>query len=151
MDRIEYNFCVVDSFQARSKSTRTTGQSDPQIGSAPGASESWAWRKSFGPTVRKVMSLRHVSLREMGWSRNPTSPVQHRDQRVRRPTEHSANTPSLLHRKRVLSADAHSEWLGVCLAPQVYVSSRNARRRHGRQRKREQHAARRPQVRREID
>src|SRR5260370_6551939 len=28
----------------------------------------------FGPTVRKVMSLRHVSLRETGWSRNPTSP-----------------------------------------------------------------------------
>src|SRR5260370_7141975 len=130
MDRIEYNFCVVDSFPDTSKSTRPPGQSDPQIGSAPGASESWAWRKSFGPTVRKVMSLRHVSLREMGWSRNPTSPVQHRDQRVRRPTEHSANTPSLLHRKRVLSADAHSEWLGVCLAPQVYGTTPNPTTHH---------------------
>src|SRR3981189_1789158 len=61
------------------------------------------------------MSLRHVSLREMGWSRNPTSfgfARRNRNHRVRRRTENSANTPCLLHRKRVLSADACSEWLG---------------------------------------
>src|SRR5258706_11689925 len=68
------------------------------------------------------MSLRHVSLREMGWSRNPTSSGFARriwNHRVRRRTEHSANTPSLLHRKCFLTADPHSELPGVCATQQV--------------------------------
>src|SRR5712664_1513657 len=92
---IDYNFGVVDSFQVSFKSTRPPGQGDPEFGSAPGAAWSSAWRN---------MSLRHVSLREMGWSRNPTSSGfarRNRNHRVRRRTENSANTPCLLHKKRV--------------------------------------------------
>src|SRR6266446_4176533 len=50
------------SVSASFKSTRPPGRSDPETGSAPGAAKSPAWRN---------MSLRHVSLREMGWSRKP--------------------------------------------------------------------------------
>src|SRR5258707_122660 len=60
------------------KSTSPPGQSDPEIGSAPGASRTLAW---------KNMSLRHVPLRGTGWSRNPTSSgvaQRNRNQRVRR-------------------------------------------------------------------
>lgn len=59
------------------------------------------------PWSLRVNSLRHVPLRGTGWSRNPTSlgfAQRSRDQRVRRRTENSANTPSLLQRKRVFSA-----------------------------------------------
>src|SRR5258708_22233025 len=76
-----------------SKSTRPPGKSDPEFGLRARSSGARTWRN---------ISLRHVSLREMGWSRNPTSSGFARriwNHRVRRRTEHSANTPSLLHRK----------------------------------------------------
>jgi hypothetical protein len=63
MSLSEYNFIVVDSLLVTSKSTRPPGQSDPESGSAPGASGPFAWRN---------MSLRHVPLRGTGWSRNPS-------------------------------------------------------------------------------
>src|SRR6266576_3341751 len=100
------------------------------------------------------MSLRHVSLREMGWSRNPTSfgfAKGEPESQGRRRTDHSASTPSLLHTKRVLSADAHSELPGVCPTPQVHAICCCARRKNGRQGKRSWHAAGRPQVRREVN
>jgi hypothetical protein len=59
---IDYNFKVSIRSSDSFKSTRPPGRSDPEIGSAPGAAKSPAWRN---------MSLRHVSLREMGWSRKP--------------------------------------------------------------------------------
>src|SRR5690348_5285202 len=86
------------------KSTRPPGSRDSAIGSAPGAASPLAWRN---------MSLRHVPLRGMGWSRNPTSSgvaQQNRNQRVRRRplysrtkrrSEHSEHTPSLLQKKVV--------------------------------------------------
>src|SRR5713226_7790718 len=64
----------------------------------------------------------------------------------RRRTDHSASTPSLLHRKQVLSADPHSELRGVCPTPQVHARSCWARRKNGRQGKRGWHASGRPQV-----
>src|SRR5260370_36165494 len=64
MLRIEYNFSVVDSLQVSAKSTRPPGTSDPEFGLRARSSGARTWRN---------MSLRHVSLREMGWSRNPTS------------------------------------------------------------------------------
>src|SRR5213594_1723244 len=80
---------------ASSKSTRPPGKSDPGFGLRARSSGALTWRN---------MSLRHVSLRETGWSRNPTSSgfaQRDRSQRVRRRTDQSANTPSLLHRKLV--------------------------------------------------
>src|SRR6202023_4288840 len=53
----------------------------PEIGLRARSSGALTWRN---------MSLRHVSLREMGWSRNPTSfgfARRNRNHRVRRPTE----------------------------------------------------------------
>src|SRR5258707_15708871 len=91
--RISYTECVVDSFPDSSKSTRPPGNWDPGIELRARSLGSLTWRN---------MSLRHVSLREMGWSRNPTSfgfAGRNRDHRVRRRTDHSASTPSLLHRK----------------------------------------------------
>jgi hypothetical protein len=67
------------------------------------------------PWSLRLNSLRHVPLRGTGWSRNPSvsgckpaglraSPTsfgfarRNRNQRVRRRTENSENTPSLLHK-----------------------------------------------------
>jgi hypothetical protein len=91
--QIEYNSLVVDALQVFFKSTRPPGSCCPEMGLCARSSGSTAWRN---------MSLRHVSLRETGWSRNPTSfgfARRNRDHRVRRRTDHSASTPSLLHRK----------------------------------------------------
>ena len=68
------------------------------------------------------MSLRHVSLREMGWSRNPTSfgfARRNRNQRVRRRTDQSKYAFLASHKTVFFSADARSEWLGVYSAPLV--------------------------------
>src|SRR5205807_4759463 len=78
---------------ASSKSTRPPGKSDPEFGLRARSSVARHWRN---------MSLRHVSLREMGWSRNPTSFGFARakpESQGRRRTDHSASTPSLLHKK----------------------------------------------------
>jgi hypothetical protein len=67
------------------------------------------------------MSLRHVSLREMGWSRKP---YEFRIRPAKPESKGQATHGSirkyafLAHTKRFfLSADAHSEWLGVQSAP----------------------------------
>src|SRR5216683_4591882 len=115
--RLGYTYGVVDSFRDSSKSTRPPGIGDPEI-------ELRA--RSLGPRTWRNMSLRHVSLREMGWSRNPTSSGfarRIRNHRVRRRTDQSASTPSLLHRKKVLSADPHSGLSGVCPMAQVHARS----------------------------
>src|SRR5215472_18478638 len=60
------------------------------------------------------MSLRHVPLRGTGWSRNPTSSgvaEQSRDQRVRRRTGNSANTPFLLQGQNFHLAEDRSTLL----------------------------------------
>src|SRR5467141_4835600 len=91
--QLGYTYDVVDSLEVSFKSTRPPGKCDPEIGLRARSSGARTWRN---------MSLRHVSLREMGWSRNPTSSgfaQRNRNQRVRRRTDQSANTPSLLHIK----------------------------------------------------
>src|SRR6266550_7211348 len=92
--RFEYNSWVVDGFQFSFKSTRPPGTCDPEI--------ELRARSSGGARTWRNMSLRHVSLREMGWSRNPTSFGFARakpESQGRRRTDHSASTPSLLHKK----------------------------------------------------
>src|SRR5258708_19029027 len=108
--QLGYTYGVVDSLEVSFKSTRPPGKCDPEFGLRA---------RSSGPLTWRNMSLRHVSLREMGWSRNPTSsgfaPAKPESKgkasaafagRTKRRSEHSEHTPSLLHRKQVLSADA---------------------------------------------
>src|SRR5260370_17644245 len=133
MLRIEYNFSVVDSLQVSSKSTRPPGTSDPEFGLRARSPGARTWRN---------MSLRHVSLRETGWSRNPTSSgfaQRNRNQRVRRRNGKFRKYAFLASQKRVLSADACSDWLGVRSAPQVCVGPCNTRRCHGAQTKYDHH------------
>jgi hypothetical protein len=58
--QISYNIFVVDSLLTLQN--RHVGQVKFRVGFVPEAKNYFAW---------KVMSLRHVSLREMGWSRKP--------------------------------------------------------------------------------
>ncbi len=67
------------------------------------------------------MSLRHVSLREMGWSRKP---YEFRIRPAKPESKGKATHGSIRkyaflasHKTIFLSADAHSEWLGVYSTP----------------------------------
>jgi hypothetical protein len=64
MALIEYNFVVVDSQFGSLQIDTSARLKWTEIRLCARSLESLAWRK---------MSLRHVPLRGMGWSRNPTS------------------------------------------------------------------------------
>src|SRR6267378_2739210 len=143
--QLGYTYGVVDSLEVSFKSTRPPGKCDPEIGLRA--------RSSGATDLEKHESSPRLAARD-GMEQEPYEfrirPAKPESQGRRR-TDHSANTPSLLHTKRILSADAHSELSGVCPTPQMHARSCCARRKHGRKGKRGWYAAGRPQVRREID
>ena len=101
----EYNPGVVESLLG---STRPPGKRGLPTGSRPGA--------NCATRLEKHESSPRSRSREMGWSRNPTSfgfARRSRNHRVRRRTEFPKHA-FLASPQRVLSADPHCEWPGVC-------------------------------------
>src|SRR5260370_31372373 len=124
--QLGYTYGVVDSLEVSFKSTRPPGKCDPEIGLRA--------RSSGGTDLEKHESSPRLAARDgmeqepYEFRIRPAKPESQGKARHGKFRKHAL----LASQKRVLSADACSEWLGVRSAPRVYVGNRNARRRHGR-------------------